>query len=282
LEAAAKLTGLDISVPNQPPISNDLVQFLENYGPPNGNVKRPSAGSAKAWLAHLDLLKFVVASGFPTALIIEDDVDWDVTLRDQMRLVSDNVRRFTHAVDEDRTPYGEGWDVLWIGHCGEIPKRDAEKLEWPDSSLMPTALYAGWSKKHLANIQEGHRAVQFLQQAVCTFGYGVTAAGARRLLDLMASGQDEAFDVGLMNKCKQGHLRCITINPEIMHHYNPKDGTGYVSQTREGDGKGQSSEDIAFEKLKGTTANMKNSARCQALFGETCPQPPTDPNAYGR
>lgn len=258
------------------------MQFFQNYGPPDSGVRKPSAGSARAWLAHLDLLKFVVASGFSTALIIEDDVDWDVTLRTQMQLVSDNVRKFTRVAEDDLTPYGTDWDVLWIGHCGEVPTEGAEKLAYPDSSLMPTKLYAGWSKKLLASISEGHRAVQYLEQTVCTFGYAVTEAGARRILEVLSSGQDEAFDVGLQHKCKQGALRCVTVNPELMHHYNPKDGTGYVSQTAEGDGKGHSAEDEAFEKLKGTTANMKDSARCAALFKETCPQPPTDPNGYGR
>lgn len=252
------------------------MQWFRKLGPQDSAVRKPSEGSARAWLAHLDLLKFVVASGFSTAMIVEDDVDFDVTLRTQMMLVSDNVRNFTGATEDDLTPYGKHWDVLWIGHCGEIPVDDADKLEYPDSSLMPTDLYAGWTKKYLVHIKEGHRAVQYLQQAVCTFGYAVTAFGARRILESLSSGQDEAFDVGLMNKCKQGALRCVTVNPEIMHHYNPKDGTGYVSQTMQGDGKGESSEETAFESLKGTTANMKNSARCQALFKETCPQPPTN------
>jgi hypothetical protein len=266
LEAATSLTGLNIVIPTQPPIGHDIVQFFEEFGPSDPRVRKPSAGSARAWLAHLDLLKFVVASQFSTALIVEDDVDWDMSLRSQMQLVSDNVRKFTRVAEDDPHPYGTDWDVLWIGHCGEVPTADAEKLVYPDSSRMPSRLYAGWSKKLQPKIPEGHRQVQYLQQTVCTFGYGVTAEGARRILQVLSSGQDEAFDVGLQHKCRQGALRCVTVNPEVMHHYNPKDGTGYVSQTAEGDGKGQSSQNEAFETLKGTTANMIRSARCAALL----------------
>lgn len=50
-----------------------------------------------AWLAHIDMVKFVVASGLESALIIEDDVNWDVTIREQMRLVSENLRDLLEA-----------------------------------------------------------------------------------------------------------------------------------------------------------------------------------------
>jgi hypothetical protein len=122
--------------------------------------------------------------------------------------------------------------------------------------------------------------VQKTQQTVCTFGCGVNRAGAQNILNLMGRGQHEAFDVGMMTECQHGRLRCISINPELMHHYNPKDGTGYVSPNNEANGNAHSAEDALFEHLKGTTANMKNSARCAALFNEVCPQPPTRAEDY--
>jgi hypothetical protein len=51
-------------------------------------------------------VKYAVAADYKTALILEDDVDWDVTIKDQMRLASDAVREFTFVDNEDRTPYG--------------------------------------------------------------------------------------------------------------------------------------------------------------------------------
>lgn len=129
-------------------------------------------------------------------------------------------------------------------------------------------------------IQEGHRAVQKTVQTVCTFGYGISRRGARNILKVLGPGQEEAFDVAMMKQCQTGSLHCISVNPELFHHYNPKDGTGYISPNREANGSGQSSEEDTFENLVGTTANMKHSARCAALFNARCPQPPTDPNAY--
>lgn len=82
-------------------------------------VRHPANGSATAWMSHLDLLKFVIADDFESVLIIEDDVDWYLAIRDQMALISGAIRSFTNALEDDLTPYGTSWDVLWIGHCGD-------------------------------------------------------------------------------------------------------------------------------------------------------------------
>lgn len=86
-------------------------------------------------MAHLDLLKFVITSGQETALIIEDDVDWDVEIKSEMRLVSDNVRAFMGTAAEDPTPFGTEWDVLWLGHCGGLAM-NLDGSELPVSPLI--------------------------------------------------------------------------------------------------------------------------------------------------
>lgn len=238
------------------------------------NKKRPSLGSAKAWLAHLDLIKFAIASDLDSVLIIEDDCDWDVTIREEMAMLSDAIRLFQESPSVDLSPYGTTWDVLWIGHCGEVTEKETPRHEYEDVTLMPEALYAGWSKKWLYNVKNGHRAIQRTRQTVCTFGYGLSRRGLSKVSRTLGVGQNEAFDIALSAACREGRLDCMTINPELMHHYNPKDGTGYVSPNDEANGGRHSSSENVFEDLKGTTANMKNSARCAALFHETCPQPP--------
>lgn len=131
LAAAARLTGLDITTPPQPKNPDELVEAFRQMGagapPTPGEVQVPQRGSAKAWMAHLDLLRYVIGAGLESALVIEDDVDWDVDIRAQMRLVSDAVRAYTGVAEGegegDQTttaPYGEEWDVLWLGHCGAL------------------------------------------------------------------------------------------------------------------------------------------------------------------
>ena len=281
LEAAAKLTGLEVTIPIQPSLHEHLVTAFQNIGSDNRTIKRPLRGSAKAWLAHLDMLKFVVASGFISTLIIEDDADWDISVREQMKLVSLNIRYFMNTPDSDVSPYGAEWDVLWIGHCGKVTEPLTPRVEYADSSLMPFESYSSWAKEWLFNMREGHRAVQRTRDAICTFGYAVTQAGAQNSLKILGGGQHEALDVALTTECRHQRLKCITINPELIQHYTPERGTGYVSLNNEASGLGHSSDDSKFEHIIGSTPNIRNSARCAALFKNVCPAPPTKASDWG-
>ncbi|EQL02361.1 glycosyltransferase family 25 protein [Ophiocordyceps sinensis CO18] len=114
------------------------------------HVRGPSLGS---WRGHLNAIQHIVRQNLSSALILEDDVDWDVRLRGQLRdfalathALVQPLRagrgRFADATFPGRadgapspaleldseqlpatvppttSPYGDGWDVLWIGHCG--------------------------------------------------------------------------------------------------------------------------------------------------------------------
>ena len=280
LEAAAKITNLTIEIPVQSSFTEEFVNAFMELGPPEG--KHPGRGSALAWLAHLDLIKFFIASDLDTAMIMEDDVDWDIAIKEQMPLLSDTVRNFSQVDPNDPAPYGRSWDVLWPGHCGEQTRNPTVRLEFNDTTLgrpKPLDSYIGYSEfaennAKGANIKTGHRAVQMAVSPVCSFAYALNRESAQKVLTWAGRGQAEAFDLVLAKGCEEGHLKCITVNPEIMHHYTPADGYGYVSPVKEGDGKGEGSEEANFESVKGYTANIINSARCKALFTETCLQPP--------
>ncbi|KAI8962288.1 glycosyltransferase family 25 protein [Daldinia sp. FL1419] len=280
LEAAAKLTGLEFTIPLQGQNSDELVEAFQNIDA-DKDAKLPAPGSAKAWLAHLDLLKFVIASGFETAFIVEDDVDWDVRIKAEMRLVSDNVRAYKGVAGDDPTPFGTDWDVLWLGHCGSSITNDQDDLPpsrvYADDTRCETPLYSGWSKRFLReNLTEGYRQVQASHLTVCTFGYGVTKQGAQKMVPLLSRGANEAFDVALSGYCKSDKLKCIVVNPQLFNHYEPPADLGYVSDVHVGDGHGEGSDDSSFEHIKGTTGNIMKSARCEALFHDTCMRPPSE------
>ena len=122
---------------------------------------QPGHGSAKAWVSHLDMIKHIVASGLSTALILEDDVDWDINIKEQMSLISDNIRNLTLTPDTDQSPFGYEWDVLWLGHCGEIVDEDSRLyIEYRDDSTIDASLYSGWSKPlGIDKIQPQHRRI---------------------------------------------------------------------------------------------------------------------------
>lgn len=279
LEAAANLTGLNITVPPQPPNPDNLVEAFQQIGAGTA-AEQPKYGSAKAWMAHLDILKFVIASQLETTFIVEDDIDWDLAIKDQMRLVSDSVRAYNFVPSGDITPYGSDWDVLWLGHCGAmVGSNDTgkEPLLYPDDTRIDIEEYSGWSRPYIREgIPTGHRLVQDIPLAVCSFGYGVTKTSAPKVLNLLAKGAGEAFDVMLSSYCRSHQLNCLLVNPQIFNHYEPPGSDGYVSQVNGGNGQREGAEATAFENKKGFTGNIVNSSRCAALFGEQCVRPGSD------
>ncbi|OJD33873.1 glycosyltransferase family 25 protein [Diplodia corticola] len=114
LHAAAQRTNLSITIPPQrPPTSGETAAFMALN--PSGILNE---GSARAWLAHLQVMR--AAQNYSSALILEDDADWDVRVHRQAGWVAEAVRNLTVPRTETREwPWGEDWDVLWLGHCGE-------------------------------------------------------------------------------------------------------------------------------------------------------------------
>jgi hypothetical protein len=111
---------------------------------------------------------------------------------------------------------------------------------------------------------------------VCTFGYGVTRQSAPKILKLLAAGGDEAYDVSMSAFCRSDDLKCVVVNPQIMNHYEPPRDAGYLSPVHVGDGQGDTADDTSFETKMGTTGNIMRSARCKALFDNTCMRPPSE------
>jgi GR25 family glycosyltransferase involved in LPS biosynthesis len=52
------------------------------------NETKLNAGQLGCWRSHVNCWHKVIEDGVDTALILEDDADWDVTLKDQLRLLS--------------------------------------------------------------------------------------------------------------------------------------------------------------------------------------------------
>jgi len=64
----------------------------------------------------------IVNQNIETALILEDDVDWDIGLRAQLVQYARGAR-YLQDVEETavtRSAYGEHWDMLWLGHCAAL------------------------------------------------------------------------------------------------------------------------------------------------------------------
>ncbi len=253
-------------------MDNRLAEAFANIEPHIVGMQQPAPGASKAWLAHLDLLKHVYQLDLATALILEDDVDWDTALRQQMQNISLAVRSLTKVAETDLTPYGDRWDVLWLGHCGEQWDDQIETVIFNDTHVNPQQDYHGFWPDELARLPDLQRAVYWSSSPVCTFAYAVSHEGARKILHMAGAGQDEAFDVKLQHECQSGRLACISVVPEVFHQYFPPPEFDVKSDVDVGNQKGNGPQDEEFESLMGSTENIVYSARCQALWGKQCPR----------
>lgn len=186
-------------------------------------------------------------SGAETALILEDDVDWDIRLRTtQAPLISTAMRSIlgsaSSGLDQRRYPYGspQSWDLLYLGHCGDywhgvdVPFVDGH-VKAKDLEATPHTAFTDPSMSHSENLHpftasllknlgigEYTRLVHRSVFPLCTFGYAVSRAGALRLLELggkepPGSGH-KAYDVLVLHSCRDHGLRCWTVSPELFHH----------------------------------------------------------------
>lgn len=189
-----------------------------------------------------------------------------------MQRVSQAVRNFTLADATDDSPYGSNWDLLWLGHCADGSPGSAPSLAFDDPSAVPHESFKGWSTGIVKEIEEGQRAVFASIYPVCTFAYAVTAKSASTILDFVGEGQDFAFDLKMNRGCGKHRYRCITVSPELMRHFKPDEQYGTSSEIAQQNGEGTESRlsTQSAADVRGTTENIRNSARCKAIFDEEC------------
>ncbi|MCJ1292566.1 hypothetical protein MMC34_004117 [Xylographa carneopallida] len=243
---AANRTGLIVHIPHQRDVTFKELKDLrdgevdvDGDGEADEDIRHPSEGQALAWLAHIDTLKNIIKANTTTALIIEDDADWDVSIRSETFPIASAIRSLTNASSPpDLYPYGTDWDVLWLGHCGDIyGSASPPSIQFSDPSVLPTNLLRNvWIGATYDAFPNHTRNVHYAGGPMCTFAYAVTLHGAKKL-KRWASTTGEAFDVKMHRGCVDGALRCLTATPELMHHQRM---LGAQSLSSEGVGGGES------------------------------------------
>ena len=260
---AAKLTSLDITIPVQPNWTNTDIHNLK--AAENSTLDK---GSALAWLGHLNALKQFLTDGGDTALILEDDVDFDTHIRTQQ--IPQTAYAIRELVDSQQGYYGatEKWDLIWLGHCGDSfsPSRGSElaKIKGYSDPTMPVSRdLHPWTRSFMEDIGalSQQRLVHESVSPLCSFAYSVTRHAAQRIVNELAHREPirsaehpcKAFDVRLLESCRDHGLRCITVNPELFHHSGVNSEISLVSQ---GVIKEESTTETAIQ-----TPNIRCSAR---------------------
>jgi hypothetical protein len=180
----------------------------------------------------------ILEQNLESAIILEDDVDWDIHLKSQLEIIANGSRSimsslpsalFPHshprhsrlATDAPSSPFGDDWDLLWLGHCGEPfpemlvenkglekenPGRRAMQIRYMihnDQTVPPVKNLSGLL--NFTDFPEHTRWVHVTGAPICSFAYALSQRGARRVLfDLSVDRLSGPVDNALAWLCRRG------------------------------------------------------------------------------
>ncbi|KAK5070589.1 hypothetical protein LTR51_007623 [Lithohypha guttulata] len=177
-----------------------------------------------AWRAHLNLLRHIVNERIQTALIMEDDTDWDWFLKDQLDAFAESAGALQETGLRPRSPYGDSWHALWLGHCRLGPNSAPQDVHFlsNDITVPPVGFrHSIWRQGRIPPelFSNDTRAVFRAHGGMCTYAYAITYEGAQKIITSLSLMADAApFDVAMSAMCRQAHLapfNCYGIHPPI-------------------------------------------------------------------
>lgn len=116
------------------------------------------------------------------------------------------------------SPYGDNWDLLWIGHCGTtLDGGNGRVYSFKDPAVPPEDLeftFAG--KPDRKQHPKGTRIVFEFSMTTCTSGYAISNRGAHKLKDFL-SESNANIDVRMWNLCRDhSSLLCLGVWPQVI------------------------------------------------------------------
>lgn len=237
---SANVTDLHFTIPDLPAWSEEQIKSFRDHDPDSTITN----GSIRAWLSHNLILHDFLKSGHETALILEDDVDWDIRLRTVQAPIAAAGARQILPPAEEQYYWGHpaDWELMYIGHCGDyfttldedvgVGVVHPEDLAAISHALVPDATIPARTDIHpytaslltALGVPEKTRLIHRSMSPLCTFGYAITRASAKRLVEELATIDGatgpiaHAYDVAILTACRDKGLRCYTVNPELFHH----------------------------------------------------------------
>lgn len=167
----------------------------------------------------------MVAENVSSALILESDADWDLRIHEIMQPLAKGIQHlvdwpFTiehQNVDQQLYPYGDSWDIVWIGHCGSNRDGNVRAYTWNDTSVPPehreyTFDVGISSEQHTP----GTRMVFQFGRTTCTTGYAISTRGAQKLVGYFKETNDN-IDLKLSSVCSsRPDMTCLGVWPQVI------------------------------------------------------------------
>ena len=178
-------------------ISYKIIPGVDGLGMPHvawpGFYKEgaQAAGITGCWRAHMNAAAAIIDNNLSSGLIVEDDADWDVHLKTQLTHLALGTR---HILDpstssEPHSPYGNNWDMLWIGHCAQSsPEQPFARfiIENDATVRLPKHRLHLWTPEEtLTNDLPNNRSTRVVYRSAggcCSFAYALSYTGARKYI----------------------------------------------------------------------------------------------------
>jgi hypothetical protein len=233
----------------------------------------------------------VIENSYSTALILEDDADWDVTIKFQLREFARGIQSLKGITTVSKqAPYGTDWDLLWIGGCASGP--DANQTQFyaiPDDPTVPSvqrrATWSGpldsWKEQFP---EDSTRFIYRAEAGCCTYGYAVTNRGAKKILTALAIDHIEApVDNAMSELCgglgDRQRIDCFAPFPNLIGTYRPA-GPAYRDSDIAVTGDQRIHEEQAFNLVYSTRRNIHRLVAGEpsvfSQWGEESPWSPVE------
>ena len=185
----------------------------------------------------------IIKNRHATALILEDDADWDVDFRSQLELVALGSQTLldTPQTTDPLSPYGDGWDLIWLGHCASQPDDGDYRrfLMKNDPTVTPPSHRVNFGGvPDMTPYDNSTRIMYFTKGSTCTYAYALSFHGAQKVLKWLSMDvYNKPVDFGLHDMCaeKERGFRCLGVFPQIIGDHKPAGGANKDSDI--GDGK---------------------------------------------
>lgn len=141
---------------------------------------------------------------------MEDDADWDTSIKHQLSQFATGVRALQNNTSDRslRTPYGNDWDFLWLGQCKlGVPNHYSRFYVIEDDPTVPPIHRRNgkWANDHIPDevVSNNTRLIfPASQGGLCMYAYAVTLQGAKKALAALAvTPQDDAVDMSYRRLC---------------------------------------------------------------------------------
>ncbi|KAL8719193.1 MAG: hypothetical protein Q9225_003772 [Loekoesia sp. 1 TL-2023] len=217
------------------------------------------------WRAHMNFAQKIVRDRISTALVLEDDSDWDVSFRDQLADFATGSRYISGTTTKPRSPYGDDWDLLWLGHCSaqQDPSDQRRFVIENDDTVPPVQHRINFNlvpKMNELGYDNSTRIVFRANNGVCLYSYALSYRGAQKIL--WWQNKVKVFnpiDMGIGYQCRDDpNFKCIAIFPQIVDSHKAAGRQSRDSDIGSFDPKSIREKGFTYNIARSTRLNIEN------------------------